>query len=115
MKEEKIRPAILTRTELQWLLGNIKISKIHEYRIKSDIRKKLKTFAEIEIPILIQKGFMDTNNLSIFPQNLITNHQSINSESSIKCSNIKNSFLKTSLGRDLDPGPLPYQGNALPG
>ena len=21
----------------------------------------------------------------------------------------------TSLGRDLDPGPLPYQGNALPG
>ena len=23
--------------------------------------------------------------------------------------------MKGSLGRDLDPGPLPYQGNALPG
>ena len=23
--------------------------------------------------------------------------------------------MKDSLGRDLDPGPLPYQGNALPG
>jgi hypothetical protein len=26
----------------------------------------------------------------------------------------KNSLV-VSLGRDLDPGPLPYQGNALPG
>jgi hypothetical protein len=27
---------------------------------------------------------------------------------------VKNSLM-VSLGRDLDPGPLPYQGNALPG
>lgn len=24
-------------------------------------------------------------------------------------------IMKESLGRELDPGPLPYQGNALPG
>ena len=32
-----------------------------------------------------------------------------------KSENIAPFLKKGSLGRDLDPGPLPYQGNALPG
>jgi hypothetical protein len=43
--------------------------KKYEYRIKSDIKKKLKTFTELEIPLLIEKGIIDSFNLSIFNQN----------------------------------------------
>jgi hypothetical protein len=31
------------------------------------------------------------------------------------CTIDNNNEIFGSLGRDLDPGPLPYQGNALPG
>ena len=110
--KNKIQPALLTRTEIEWLLNNVKISKSYEYRIKSDIRKKIKSFTDLEVPLLIQKGIID---LSIFAQNLMGNPQSgvqnisqLNSSHEICAQN-------KSLGRDLDPGPLPYQGNALPG
>ncbi len=71
MSQSDIKPALLTRTETEWLLDNLKISKAYEYRIKSDIKKKLNTFTEIEIPLLIQKGFIDSRDLSNHPQNLI--------------------------------------------
>ncbi len=48
MNELKIRSALLTRKEIAWLLGNEKVSKIYEYRIKSDIKKK-KDFNGIRI------------------------------------------------------------------
>jgi hypothetical protein len=41
-EDNKIRHALLTSTELEWLLGRIRVSKQYEYRIKSDIRKKVK-------------------------------------------------------------------------
>jgi hypothetical protein len=64
------QPALLTRTEIEWLLGNVKVSKTYEYRIKSDIKKKVKTFTEIEIPLLVKKGFFDCLDLSKYTQNL---------------------------------------------
>jgi len=53
----------------------VRVSK-YEYRIKSDIKKKLKTFTELEIPLLIEKGIIDSFNLSIFNQNLRISPQS---------------------------------------
>jgi hypothetical protein len=41
-EDNKIRHALLPSTELEWLLGRIRVSKQYEYRIKSDIRKKVK-------------------------------------------------------------------------
>jgi hypothetical protein len=73
----KIQPALLTRTEIEWLSNNVKVSKIYEYRIKSDIKKKLKTFTELEISLLVQKGFIDNIGLSKYTQNLMTNPQMI--------------------------------------
>ena len=73
--KDKVQPALLTRTEIQWLLGNVKISKTYEYRIKSDIRKKLKTFTELELPLLIEQGIIDNIDLSKYTQNLRTNPQ----------------------------------------
>ena len=38
------------------------------------LRKKIKTFAELEMPLLIEKRFLDKLDLSVFTQNLITYH-----------------------------------------
>jgi hypothetical protein len=76
MSKGNIQSALLTATEINWLLGKVKVSKPYEYRIKSDIRKKLKMFTQFEIPLLINRGFIDSSNLSIFTQNLRTNPQS---------------------------------------
>ncbi|MFN2435381.1 MAG: hypothetical protein ABR515_08410, partial [Nitrososphaeraceae archaeon] len=65
MTESNVKTALLTRTEIEWLLNNVKISKAYEYRMKSDIRKKLKTFTELEIPLLVEKGIIDNIDLSV--------------------------------------------------
>jgi hypothetical protein len=70
--------ALLTKSELAWLVGKIQISKVYEYRIKSDIKKKLQTFQQIELPLLMEKGFIfpsNNNHLSVYTQNLSANLQ----------------------------------------
>ena len=42
-QENNINPVLLSRTELDWLLGKTKVSKIFEYQIRSRIKKKVKT------------------------------------------------------------------------
>jgi hypothetical protein len=56
-------------------LGNVKVSNPYEYRIKSDIRKKIKTFTDLELPLLLKQRIIDSLDLSIFTQNLRTNPQ----------------------------------------
>lgn len=58
MTELRTNRALLTRTELNWLLGkecNISVS--HEYKIKSQIKKKLRILSSLEIPLLVKKGY----------------------------------------------------------
>jgi hypothetical protein len=56
-----IQPALLTRTEMEWLLGKKnkgkQLSKSYERKMRSVINKKLKPFAELELPLLLNKGF----------------------------------------------------------
>jgi hypothetical protein len=47
-------PALL-KTELDWLQHKIKVSKVYEYRLRSDIKKKLQTFQQLELPLLMKK------------------------------------------------------------
>jgi hypothetical protein len=69
-------PALLTRTEIEWLLGNAQVSKGYEYRIKSDIKRKLKTFQQLELPLLQKHGYtLDLLSLTANPQNLSANPQ----------------------------------------
>jgi len=49
-----------------------------EYRMKSEIKKKIKTFAELEMPLLIEKGFLNNFDLSIYNQNLRISPQTEN-------------------------------------
>ena len=86
MTKSNIHPALLTKTEIEWLLGNVKVSKTYEYRIKSDIKKKLKAFDEVEFPLLMNKGFLTNLDLSKYNQNLITNPQNNNAQYSIDSS-----------------------------
>jgi hypothetical protein len=51
-------PALLTKTELDWLNGNISVSNADQRKIKSDIKKKIRILQELELPLLIEKGFI---------------------------------------------------------
>jgi hypothetical protein len=87
-KEEKqqqgdkdFQTALLTNTELQWLLGNIHVSKSFEHKMKSSIRRKIQTLTEIELPLLFKNNFVCYDE---------------------DCHDIKGKTM--SLGRDLDQG-----------
>jgi hypothetical protein len=57
--ENDINPVLLSRTELDWLLGKTKVSKIFEYQIRSRIKRKVKTLMELELPLLVKCNFID--------------------------------------------------------
>ena len=58
MEESIVKPALLTRTEIDWLNDKIQLSNGYQRKIKSDIRKKLKIFNELELPLLVRSGFI---------------------------------------------------------
>jgi hypothetical protein len=51
-------PALLTKTELEWLNGSVQLSYAYQRKIKSDIKKKVRILEELELPLLIEKGFI---------------------------------------------------------
>jgi hypothetical protein len=61
LSQEIIKPALLTKAELEWLLGNIHVSKAYERRMRFSIRNKIQTLREFELPLLIDKGFISNN------------------------------------------------------
>ena len=62
-KEEQLQRgyyeiALLTRKERDWLLGNLNLSKPYGYRLKSSIKKKIQTFVNLELPLLIKNNLI---------------------------------------------------------
>jgi hypothetical protein len=53
---------LLSKSELHWLLGDIKVSKSFEYKIKSRIKRKIQTLTELELPLLVKKNFFASDN-----------------------------------------------------
>ena len=53
----EIQPALLTRAEIDWLLGNKEVSKLYKRKIRHSINKKIETLTELEIPLLMHRGF----------------------------------------------------------
>jgi hypothetical protein len=106
MNQDKFLPAMLTKTEINWLKGNLNLSAGYQRKIKSDVKRKLRVFYENELPLLLKSGLIDAT----VNCNDVTSNCNM-----IFLLNPIDLCVKTSLGRDLDPGPLPYQGNALPG
>ena len=63
-------PSFLTKSELDWLLGNnIAISKTYQYKMKSSIKRKWRNFLNFELPLLQKSGII-SDNLTIFGKNL---------------------------------------------
>ena len=63
------RPVLLNRSELNYIRGNKKFSRSFEYKIKSQLKKKILLFLENEFPLLIQSGLIDVNNLLSYINN----------------------------------------------
>jgi hypothetical protein len=54
----EIQPALLTRLELEWLLGKISnLSKKTERDLRYRINKKVRIFMHTELPLLKDRGF----------------------------------------------------------
>ncbi len=84
-----IKAALLTESESEWLLGNrTSVSKSYEYKMKSNIRKKLSIFAMVEIPLIQNSGIFSKDftalgkDLTVFGKD----------DNSINYLNIENSF-----------------------
>ena len=61
------KPSLLTKTEIDWLLGKAHLSQSYEYKIKSIIKSKLEALYEFELPLILKSGvFPEAANLSIF-------------------------------------------------
>jgi|SRR5690242_16141125 hypothetical protein len=54
-----MNPALLTKSELEWLQGNKQVSKSYSRYMKSTIRKKVEAFAENELPLIASKGLLE--------------------------------------------------------
>ena len=112
---------LLTANEKLWISGHHNtFSKGYQRKLKHDIKNKLQQFYQLELPLLIEKGFISNSDLPFYNNNGVTNSVTTNCNVTANCNNIddfnnkeKGFQNKTSLGRDLDPRPLPYQGNAL--
>jgi hypothetical protein len=50
-------PALLTKTEIQWLLGNVQPSRGYERKIRYSINRKITTLTKLELPLLASRGF----------------------------------------------------------
>ena len=55
---EDIQTALLTKSELQWLLGRHQLSKHYERKMRAVLKKKLRTWEQLERPLLEAHGFL---------------------------------------------------------
>jgi hypothetical protein len=107
----------LSKAERDYLLSVDRQKANHNYVcVKSRLNKKLKVFLDQELPLLLSKGYLsdiaEFRNIVDFRNTSMTLvAQPGRGLPLIERKNGK----QGSLGGDLDPRPLPYQGNALPG
>ena len=59
--DNNFNPVLLSRSELQWLRGDIKVSKSFEYKIRSKIKRKVQTLTELELPLLVKNNLFSDN------------------------------------------------------
>jgi hypothetical protein len=50
---EDIQTALLTRSEIEWLLGKRQLSKHYERKMRAIIKKKLRTWEQLALPLAV--------------------------------------------------------------
>lgn len=58
MRGDPITPAILTRSEMEWLSGAKQVTATYARHMKAMIKTKVETFLNQELPLLESKGFL---------------------------------------------------------
>jgi hypothetical protein len=88
--------ALLTKKERNWLLGSLGLnsSKSYEYKLKSTIKKKIQTFVDFELPLLIKNNFVISSETESLGTGL----------------GDRSNYDHSSLGKAKVPGPNPGQG-----
>ena len=64
-----IKSVLLNKSEIHYLLNSKALSKSFEYKIKSQLKKKIALFLENEFPLLLQSGLIDVNDLLFYRDN----------------------------------------------
>ena len=98
--------SLLSKTELEWILGKAQLSGSYNRKIKSQIRKKLENFENFELPLLLEKGLLSLSSVTKFG-NGVTKYS--NTENHSSSSNNEICTQMKSLERDLIPRPFSYQ------
>jgi hypothetical protein len=86
---DKLNPVLVSKTEIQWLLGKAKVSKLFEYQLKSRIKKKVQSLMELELPLLVKTNFIDCYDDSqdgrdLEPGPLLTKSQDVKSHALVR-------------------------------
>jgi hypothetical protein len=61
MLQKDVMPALLTHSEIEWLVGNKQVTNSYGRYMKFAIQKKLRVFMEIELPLLAKAGLINLN------------------------------------------------------
>ena len=89
--------SLLSKTEVEWLLGEKQISGSYNRKIKSQIIKKIKNFESFELPLLLENGLISLSGVTKFGNGVtnISNAQieSLPLDNDIHLSDLKNRAL----------------------
>jgi len=55
---QDIQTALLTRSEIEWLLGKRQLPKHYERKMRAVLNKKIRTWEQLERPLLEAHGFL---------------------------------------------------------
>jgi hypothetical protein len=69
-------PTLLSRSELQWLLGKSTVSKTFQYKMLSNVRKKIQALVDIDLPLLRKNNLLSFE-LGRDSESMITPPQSV--------------------------------------
>ena len=66
---DSLKLVLLNKSEIKYLLNSKVLSKSFEYKIKSQLKKKISLFLENELPLLLESGLIGFNDLQIYISN----------------------------------------------
>jgi hypothetical protein len=97
------------------LTGNSEIRGSYSRVIKSRLQKKLEVFVNQELPILVEKGYLDVTEFRNVTENCNIQVAQPGRGLPLSEKEEEDRIMRRSLGGDLDPRPLPLRGKVSSG